>query len=123
MVILYADDDEDDREIFADILKQIDPDIKLIQAEDGYQTITILNNSDLPDMIFLDINMPVINGYETLAEIRKDARFAETKVIMFSTAMYQESFDKYADLNAGFLSKPSTIRDGVDALKMVLRPV
>lgn len=121
MVILYADDDEDDREIFADILRKVDPEITLIQAADGFQTISMLEKSDLPDIIFLDINMPVLNGYETLAEIRKDARFSQTKVIMFSTAVYQKSFDKYSQLNARFLSKPNTIGDGVETLREVIK--
>ncbi len=120
MVILYADDDEDDRLTFADMLQEIDPQIKLIQAEDGFQTIDILDNNDLPDIIFLDINMPVLNGYETLAEIRKDARFKKVNVVMFSTTVYQKSFDKYASLNARFISKPSTIKEGVEILKSVI---
>ena len=90
MVILYADDDEDDREIFVEILKNIDEGIRLVQAEDGFHTLTILDSIDLPDIIFLDINMPVLNGYETLAEIRKDKRFSQVKVVMFSTAIYQK---------------------------------
>ncbi len=102
------------------MLQEIDPQIKLIQAEDGFQTIDILDNNDLPDIIFLDINMPVLNGYETLAEIRKDARFKKVNVVMFSTTVYQKSFDKYAPLNARFVSKPSTIKEGVEILKSVI---
>ena len=123
MVILYADDDEDDRLTFTEMLQEIDPRIKLIQAEDGLQTLYFLENGDLPDIIFLDINMPVLNGYETLAEIRKDARFANTRVIMFSTAVYHKSFDKYAPLNARFVSKPSTIKEGIEILRNMLQTV
>jgi CheY-like chemotaxis protein len=120
MVILYADDDEDDRLTFADMLHEIDPKITLIQAEDGLQTIDFLDNIELPDIIFLDINMPVLNGYETLAEIRKDARFKHVKVIMFSTTVYQKGFDKYSSLNARFVSKPSTIKEGVEILRALI---
>ena len=121
MVILYADDDEDDREIFVEILKNIDEGIRLVQAEDGFHTLTILDSIDLPDIIFLDINMPVLNGYETLAEIRKDKRFSQVKVVMFSTAIYQKSFDKYAHLRAKFVSKPGTIKEGIEILRNVLQ--
>ena len=120
MVILYADDDEDDRLTFAEMLSEIDPAIKLIQAEDGLHTMDFLENGNLPDFIFLDINMPVLNGYETLAEIRKDARFLKTKVIMFSTTTYHKGYDKYASLNARFVSKPNSIKEGVDILKNIL---
>ena len=120
MIILYADDDEDDRQFFADIILEIDPGIVLLQAEDGMQTIDILSNGHLPDFIFLDINMPVLNGYETLAEIRKDKRLSDTKVIMFSTIEYHKSFDKYSGLKAKFVSKPNNITDGIEILKTTL---
>jgi CheY-like chemotaxis protein len=120
MIILYADDDEDDRLTFTEMLQEIDPQIRLIQAEDGLQALFFLDTGDLPDIIFLDINMPVLNGYETLAEIRKDDRFLHTRVIMFSTAVYNKSFDKYASLNARFVSKPSTIKQGIEILRSML---
>src|SRR5688500_12291348 len=107
MVILYADDDEDDRLTFAEMLHEIDPSIRLIQAEDGLHALDFLENGALPDILFLDINMPILNGYETLAEIRKDPRFSNMKVFMFSTTLYQPGYDKYARLNATFVSKPS----------------
>lgn len=69
MVILYADDDEDDRDLFREILKQIDPSINLIIAEDGFDAIHILSNAqiDLPDIFFLDVNMPLLEGYENIS--------------------------------------------------------
>jgi CheY-like chemotaxis protein len=120
MVILYADDDEDDREIFASLIQQIDPAIILLQAEDGFHAMNILSNGDLPDIIFLDINMPVLDGYETLAEIRKDERFSDIRVIMFSTVAYQKSFDKYLGLKAKYVSKPVSIDDGLEILRAAL---
>ena len=121
MVILYADDDEDDRLTFAEMLQEIDPAITLIQAEDGLHTMDFLDRGELPDIIFLDINMPILNGYETLAEIRKDPRFRTTKVIMFSTTLYHKAYDKYAALNARFVSKPGTIKEGVGILRNIIQ--
>lgn len=121
MVILYADDDDDDRLTFVEMIQEIDSQIKLVLAEDGIQTITLLDNGDLPDVIFLDINMPILNGYETLAEIRRDSRFRETKVVMFSTTSYHKSYDKYASLNAFFVSKPSSIKEGVEILRRIIQ--
>jgi CheY-like chemotaxis protein len=120
MIILYADDDEDDRLTFAEILQEIDPHIRLIQAEDGLQTMDFLDRGDMPDIIFLDINMPILNGYETLAEIRRDSRFQSTKVIMFSTTVYHKGYDKYNFLNAKFVSKPNTIKEGVEILREMI---
>jgi CheY-like chemotaxis protein len=123
MVVLYADDDEDDRLTFAEMLREIDPAIRLIQAEDGLHTLDFLENGDLPDIVFLDINMPILNGYETLAEIRKDPRFSHMKVFMFSTTIYHQGYDKYARLNARFLSKPSTIKEGVNILRNIFQEI
>jgi CheY-like chemotaxis protein len=115
MLVFYADDDED-REIFAEMLKRIDPTITIVEAEDGIETIIKLANLDLPDIIFLDINMPKLNGYETLMQIRKDVRLKDAKVIMYSTAVNQNRFSEHSNLNATFLLKPNTFTEGLSNL-------
>ena len=120
MTILYADDDSEDREIFAEILEEIDPEISLVEASDGRETINILAQGILPDLIFLDINMPRLNGEETLVEIRKDKRFKNTKVVIYSTAVNQKSIESYLTLNAEFLLKPYSVQDGVSKLRYVI---
>lgn len=120
MIILYADDDSDDREIFAEILEEIDPEISLVEASDGRETINILAQGILPDLIFLDINMPRLNGEETLVEIRKDKRFKNTKVVIYSTSVNPKSIDTYLSLNAEFLLKPNSVQDGVNKLRNVI---
>src|SRR5688500_6659598 len=107
MKILYADDDSDDREFFASILAAIDPQIKLVQAADGVETLKILAGGVLPDLIFLDINMPKLDGVDTLKEIRKDTRLNGTKVIMYSTSINKSSVRGYETMNANFLKKPN----------------
>src|SRR5688572_16027483 len=106
MKILYADDDADDREFFASIMAAIDPEISLVQAADGIETLRILSSGVIPDLIFLDINMPKLNGVDTLIEIRKDSRLNGTKVIMYSTSINKSSIRGYEGMNANFLKKP-----------------
>lgn len=121
MTILYADDDSDDREIFAEILGEIDPQIKLLEAADGLETINILSKGSVPDIIFLDINMPFLNGDQTLVEIRKDHRLKDTKVVMYSTCVNKNSIPVYVTLNAQYLNKPYTIQEGVNSLRHVIQ--
>jgi CheY-like chemotaxis protein len=120
MKILYADDDSDDREFFAKILVEIDPHIQLLEASDGIETLNILATDVIPDYIFLDINMPRLNGDETLAAIRKDPKLNDTKVVMYSTTIRIESIPGYEELQASFLKKPYTIQDGITAVRTVI---
>lgn len=119
MKILYADDDSDDREIFAAILSEIDPEIMLVEAADGIETLSLLEG-DIPDLIFLDINMPKLNGDDTLVEIRRNPKLNNTKVIMYSTCISETAIAHYQALNANFLNKPHTVRDGISAIKSMI---
>lgn len=120
MKILYVDDDSEDREFFIEILEEIDPAITVVEASNGIETISILASEDLPDIIFLDINMPLLNGDQTLVEIRKDERLNNTKVVMYSTYVSQTSIPTYENLNAQYLNKPFTVKDGIRALRHVI---
>jgi CheY-like chemotaxis protein len=120
MKILYADDDSDDREFFAKILVEIDPRIQLVEASDGIETLNILAADVIPDYIFLDINMPRLNGNETLVAIRKDPRLNDTKVVMYSTSIKIESIPTYEELQASFLKKPYNMKDGITAVRTVI---
>jgi CheY-like chemotaxis protein len=121
MTILYADDDKEDQEVFAEIIQFINPEIKLVSAEDGLKTLELLSNGETPDIIFLDVNMPFLSGYQALAEIRKNHKLEKTKVVIYSTNPYQSTFDEYAPLNAEYLRKPSTISEGVEALRSIIQ--
>lgn len=121
MRILYADDDLDDREFFAEILFKIDPEIKLVVATDGIQTLGLLKD-ETPDFIFLDINMPKLNGHETLIQIRRNPKLDNTKVVMYSTSISEAAIDYYQSLNANFLSKSHTLNDGISAVKSMIQP-
>jgi len=69
---LFIDDDADDQEFFCDAALSIDPHITCKFASNGVEAIEqLLDESFLPDFIFIDMNMPKMNGKETLEEIRK----------------------------------------------------
>ena len=121
--IYLADDDEDDRSFFSEAIGELDPSVILKQASDGMQLMEIIHNlSDpLPDIIFLDINMPGINGFECLQEIRKlEGAIHEVRIIIHSTSNDPENIDKALRLGATFYAvKPNRF----DQLKSFLSDV
>jgi CheY-like chemotaxis protein len=85
--ILLADDDKDDRFFFGLALKGIPFPTQLTTVEDGERLMAHLKNSDsLPDVLFLDLNMPKKNGFECLSEIKLDPELSPLPVIIYSTA-------------------------------------
>lgn len=111
--IYLADDDTDDRDFFVDAILEIDPDIILKHAEDGMylmENLLTLSNNELPEFIFLDINMPRKSGFECLEEIRnREGSLKEVNVIMLSTSSDPENIQKAMELGATFYAvKPSS---------------
>ena len=120
MTILYADDDDEDQEVFAEIIHAIDPKVTILRAKDGLHTIELLSHGHTPDIIFLDINMPFLNGHKTLLKIRNEEQFKDTKVVIFSTNLYEQAYDDFAALNVQHVRKPNTIQEGIETLKGII---
>src|SRR5689334_14609709 len=93
---LMADDDPDDVAMFREALLIIDPAIGFYHAEDGRGVFRILadKNLDRPDIIFLDINMPVMNGLECLVELKHNEAYKDIPVIIYSTASHQKEVER-----------------------------
>jgi len=112
--ILLADDDKDDCLFFADILSTLPLETSLQIAMDGQQFISQLEKESaiLPDLIFLDLNMPRKNGYECLAEIKSHTQFNTIPVIIFSTSFDQEKANQLYDNGAHYyICKPANFQD------------
>jgi CheY-like chemotaxis protein len=121
MTILNVDDDHEDIEIFCEAVRDIDSGIICLVARSAEEALQILNSEiELPQYIFLDINMPKIDGNMCLREIKKDVRLRKIPVIMYSTFSRRSDIEEYKTLNAGFLVKQNSYRDLVVALKKVL---
>jgi CheY-like chemotaxis protein len=86
--ILLADDDEDDRYFFDKALKELPISSNLTILPDGEKLMNYLsgNSGHLPDVLFLDINMPRKNGIECLSEIKHSKKLKDIPVVMFSTS-------------------------------------
>ncbi|MES2681406.1 MAG: response regulator [Bacteroidota bacterium] len=90
---LLIDDDEEDRDIFLMALNRLDPTIDLDYAVNGEEALKRLKSyrSRLPDYIFLDLNMQVMNGKECLTEIKKLPEISEIPVIIYSTSLNEKT--------------------------------
>ena len=93
--ILLADDDKDDRFFFEKALKTLPTQTELFSVEDGEKLMTYLlkNITNLPDVLFLDINMPRKNGSECLQEIKRHGKLKEIPVVMYSTSLHEDVAD------------------------------
>jgi CheY-like chemotaxis protein len=100
--ILLAEDDEDDIYLFKMAVGDIEKDIQIRIAGNGIECMKILTRSSLPDLVFLDINMPMKSGLDVLEEIRSEERLKGLTVIVLSTASSQQvinqAYTKGADL-------------------------
>jgi CheY-like chemotaxis protein len=122
MTILYADDDAEDKEMFCDALRQINPRIKTILAPDGLQALRILKScTELPSHIFLDINMPIMTGTECLIKIKTIERLSRIPVIMLSTTSNKPEIKNVIQLGAQyFMNKTYSFNNLVQNLTIVL---
>ena len=120
--IVLADDDADDRQLFYEAVVLLNPTIHLELLEDGEALMAYLKNEkrQLPELVFLDLNMPRLNGFECLEEIRKDIRLSKLPVIIYSTSGQNkdimESLQKGANL---YFIKPTGLLELSQKLKNI----
>ena len=112
-ICILIDDDPDDQEIFLLALQKLQTDIKCITADSGIEALQILKQENFsPDYIFLDLNMPRMNGKQCLAEIKKIEKLALTPVIIYSTSTVQSDIMETKELGAAdYIIKQSSIKE------------
>jgi CheY-like chemotaxis protein len=121
MIILSIDDDDEDRELLREAISLIDRTIICIQLTDGVDALNYLDSDlELPDLIFLDINMPRMNGIACLEHIRSNPKFDSTKVIIFSTSRDILDLEKVKILGSEFITKPNSFSDLITLLRNVI---
>jgi CheY-like chemotaxis protein len=109
--ILLIDDDDDDQFIFLTALENVAPDSHCDIANNALEAFQYLHTRvETPDMIFLDLNMPLMNGFEFLLILKNDPRFSLVPVIIFSTSDNPEDLARAKDLGAlQFITKTADI--------------
>lgn len=106
--ILLADDDEDDRAFFKEALDELLIPVNLTTVKDGVELMDYLSQSNnLPDILFLDLNMPRKSGFECLTEIKKIDKLKHLAVIIFSTSLDLKIIDVMYENGARYyIQKP-----------------
>jgi len=121
--LLVIDDDVEDQEIFMEALKEVHPAITCATATSGEDALRKLEGEvvSLPDLIFLDVNMPKLNGKQVLKELKNLPTLSHIPVIMYSTAFAPRDIHEIRELGAvHHLLKPSRFDELCRALEFVL---
>ncbi len=120
--ILLAEDDEDNRDLVSFILRRSQMDVKLIIAENGQQAID-LATTNKPDLILMDLQMPVLDGWKAIPRLKADERTRDIPIIAF-TAQTSPA-DKARALELGcsaHVSKPMEAEELMRTIKQYLNP-
>jgi CheY-like chemotaxis protein len=118
---LLADDDPDDRMLFEDAVAGIPVEVTVSTVKDGEELMLVLNTSIiLPDVLFLDLNMPRKNGFECLQEIRANRNMNDIFISIYSTTANEKEINETFKNGANmFINKPNTFTE----LKAMLNKV
>ena len=119
--ILLIDDDEDDREIFLTALESINSPVNCIVSADAREALDKLVSGEIsPELIILDLNMPVMNGQQFLVEVKKEESLKNIPIIVLSTSSHELTIALTKELGASeFISKPEKFEDLITQLKEI----
>lgn len=120
--VIFADDDADDLELITGFFEQYNRNVNVLEFKDGKEVLKFLDElafNATPLLIVLDINMPRLNGKETLVAIRNHQRYQYIPVVIYTTSMSESDEDFCRQLGASWVSKSTTI-EGVKQVAKVL---
>ena len=118
-----VDDDIDDQDLFIEAVNEVDDSIECMSASNCEEALDLLKNKKIgmPDMIFLDLNMPRLNGKQCLAELKKEAHLADIPVIIYSTSSERRDIEETSRLGAAhFLTMPNKFEELCKAISYVV---
>ncbi|WP_445735835.1 response regulator [Mariniflexile sp.] len=119
LLIYLADDDNEDRMLFKEALDEIDLDVYIEDFDNGVTLMDqLLKAENLPDAIYLDLNMPLMNGEECLNDIRNEPKLSHIQIIIYSTYVDEAMAERLHKKGANwYLMKPNSF----NKLKNLLR--
>jgi CheY-like chemotaxis protein len=115
--ILLVDDDTDDVQIITETIKNLHPEVQVLSASNGEIALDMLDKhaDDHVSLVVLDLNMPKMNGTETLMNLKKDPRFEKIPVIIYSTSVNNLEKKKCILLGAhSYITKPLSYKESVE---------
>ena len=121
-VILYAEDDFDDYDAIKEALEQLSRNFTLIHVKNGLEAIEYLkNNQQVPDLLVLDLNMPVMDGKEVLVWVKEEAGLKDIPVMIFTTSSREEDVKLCQKYHCTFFRKPTLYRDLLHIVQTMLQ--
>jgi CheY-like chemotaxis protein len=121
-ILLYAEDDLDDFEAMQDALAQVTDKYELAHAKNGTEVISYLENSTRkPCVIVLDLNMPIMDGKETLLWLKSEDEYREIPTMVFTTSSREEDIKLCQANGCTFFRKPTLYRDLLHIVQIMLQ--
>ncbi|MEO9891042.1 response regulator [Aurantibacter sp.] len=113
-LIFLVDDDQDDQQLFSEALEATKLESSILTFNNGVDLMANLHNptTELPDLIFLDLNMPLMNGVECLDDIKREPRFSDIHVVIYSGYFDEAEVKLLQSKGAAFyLQKPQSFKE------------
>lgn len=122
--VLCVDDDLDDRMVICEAIKDADPSLDIVQAQNGLEANQFLQQAKatghFPCLVILDINMPLMDGKEALKEIKKDEILKTLPVVFFSTSSNPRDRSFSTEYGVEFVTKPANYHSIVTTIKELI---
>jgi CheY-like chemotaxis protein len=123
-IVLHIDDDQDDRFLVKLVINNINSSIIIREAQDGKKAMDFLFQAklfgDLPCLIILDINMPVMNGYDTYKQICNDEVLSSIPIVIFTTSRNSNELSYWNENNITIVTKPASFDEFTISVKKIL---
>lgn len=121
-VILYAEDDFDDYDAIKEALEQLTSNFILVHAKNGLEAVEYLKKTEqIPDLLVLDLNMPVMDGKEVLVWVKEEAGLKDIPVMIFTTSSREEDIKLCQKYHCTFFRKPTLYRDLLHIVQTMLQ--
>jgi CheY-like chemotaxis protein len=109
-IVLCVDDDPDDRELIRNAIFNVDPSYTVAHATNGKEALQYLMRvaeTELPCLVILDINMPVMDGKQALIEIKKNEKWSQMPIVIFSTSSHPSDLYFCQQYGVELVTKPA----------------
>ena len=112
-VVVYADDDADDRLLLADAFQQVSTDHSVELLTDGFAVLDFLQQKTppMPCLLILDLNMPGLSGKEVMEKLKTDPRYHKLPMVVFTTSSSPTDREACSMFGVDMITKPSDLRE------------
>lgn len=124
--VVLVDDDRDDAELFQEALEEVDSHLLFQHFENAQMALAkwVEARIELPDVIFLDLNLPQVSGWDILKQLRQTNHLASIPVVMYTTSSQKKEAEIARELGANFfITKPTDYKELKNLLTEVLGKV